>query len=840
MPGPLVFQSLHNLVVGRNPPQAAIPFGNAATRPSDVDYIGFGYVGTPGTSGAYFNRGWRLIAPAGSPFAELIAMFTGSLTVHRDALGEVTLRLRPIANMVSLALRHMHVDFLPVPSLIVYTNVDLDATRRQMTAIPDRDSALANVVLTAANESRREAGTPPYADWTDFLRAFFLDATPASGTEQESPYPITVGAGDSIGTMAVSSREPPRHESTVVLKTGSVPGAPNGLWLNPSFYVRSWPLYFADSLVSHILLLELATVIWPPVSNHVFRFVESTGSDSGDFTDPTRPSRTIRTAVDAADPHDTVVILDNATYREDELILSQPVNLTGLSSIDVRGATASEAQLPRLDGGNAHRVIRIENVDPEGLVCLRSIAVMNGRVLNTDDGVKGYLGGGGMLIAHHSPTIVDNCIIKDNQTASGSLGSFNIYDEVDDRLPVLMRALVRSELEDRDREASEDFNRYPNYQLNAEGYGGGISLVYSSPYLIRNRIEDNVAAGGRGGGVGCALYSWPCFEENLIRNNRSESGQRKDGGGVAATLAMPDQQGPALRIRDLIQDFFDHFASHPTTDSNEALTEFFQARQTHWFSTRQVAQASLNNIYFLRNWFEQNEAHDDGGGVYLSVFSQAYFVGDHFENNRARTGNGGGLRATMASNVALLSTTVINNESNSDQRAVDEGGAGGGGVSGRNCQVDIRSDSTVENNTAPGWAGGAVAILATDEGGMAGFRMFHVILTEIYRFRDAHVKIRNARVTNNAATHLSGQRDHGKGGGLYVLRYRNSALPKIPTLRVIVDDLTATISSNNASFPNADNFYLDDMWTMAAAIDDANVGAQLSAGDLNYESLTFD
>lgn len=861
MAGQLPYKGLHDFTVSRTPPQAAIPFGNPASLPAHTEFTGFGFTGTPGTPGAHFNRGWRLITPSGSELTQLFAMFTGSFTMQRES-GRFRMLLRPNVFALEQGLKHLRVEFLKAPALVVYENIDLALTRTLMAALPATYPAIADKALEHANAQRR----PPYADWTSFLLDFFLD----TGSGDESPFPVTAIAGTQISSMAASPTDAPRREATIILKSRGMPSAADGVWLNPSFYVRGWPEFFADmrgsSSATHVLLPNLMEVTWAPESNHVFRYVRQTGVGTGDFTDPTQPSATIRAAIRAAQPHDTIVILDTETYREDEIIINKPVTVTSLVSLSATNESTQETDFPMLDGQDRHRVIRIDiedGADFAGLVCLRSLAIKNGRIRDLgDDAQKGYFGGGGVLVNRHSQTLIENCFITRNNTENVSRAVIPVEEILNRRVTEPRKTLLRAILNAMSAGlGASDPWHMPDYSHLAQSFGGGVSVVYSSPYILLNRFSENASSGGRGGGIGVALYSWPCIQKNRLERNRAGAPNRRDGGAIACCVALPDGHGPTLTSSGLFDDLFDYIdtslsaadllaVSVPTDPSPDERSKairdsvyplvkrFIHDRLSHWWTPSNLRSARANNIFIISNEILDNTARDDGGGVYLSILSQAYLVGNRLANNHAELGAGGAIRATMASSIVLYHNVIENNISQSDiAHIVGDAESGGGGIATRNVELEIHGGQ-IAHNTATGFAGGGVFFSSSDDGGV-GFKelpIFHAITVEAFGFRDAKLVIdEDARITNNDASRVSGRGNHGKGGGIYAFRYD---VLETPTLRISVSAYGSVVISNRGSVSNADNFALQDDQEHVT-IDDASVHSHVTSSTLEYLSSAF-
>jgi hypothetical protein len=156
------------------------------------------------------------------------------------------------------------------------------------------------------------------------------------------------------------------------------------------------------------------------------------------------------------------------------------------------------------------------------------------------------------------------------------------------------------------------------------GVGGGIYVESSVVDVIRNVIQDNVAANGGGVFVRSAVSS---IEENAIEGNTSG----RDGGGVMLDAAA----GP---IRD------NRIAGN---SANPAAL----GRGGAVFVTNAAAQIEANLI-------EGNTAHA-GGGVHLSN-AAADVKRNRLEGNVATSGNGGAVAIADLS-VNAVGTSVVNN-----------------------------------------------------------------------------------------------------------------------------------------------------------------------------------
>src|SRR5262249_33600299 len=117
---------------------------------------------------------------------------------------------------------------------------------------------------------------------------------------------------------------------------------------------------------------------------------------------------------------------------------------------------------------------------------------------------------------------------------------------------------------------------------------------------------------------------------------------------------------------------------------------------------------------------------------------------------------------------------------NSDLGPTSEGPAGGG-ISARNAPLVQLEKTVVRNNTANGYAGGGVYFITTDEGPLPTILSvpswdfdWNDFLWTIYQYDGAPLTIdHDSSFLDNRATTLSGQAaDLGKGGAIYILRWK--------------------------------------------------------------------
>jgi hypothetical protein len=351
-------------------------------------------------------------------------------------------------------------------------------------------------------------------------------------------------------------------------------------------------------------------------------------------------------------------------------------------------------------------------------------------------------------------------------------------------------------------------------QLFAEGFGGGISTYYASPAIVGCLIEQN-HANGRGMGIGIYGYGWPAvFDCNIINNTPKdfEGATRGEGGGIGIQVSVTNIEDP--------------FQFAGTTKSNLS---------TRWNSA-DLNRATRNMVRIVRCRILQNQSLDDGGGVYISVRSRVFMNGCEIRSNKTPN-DGGGIRLTMGSELHLVDCNVSSNEANLAGKS-----AGGGGISSRNPKIMRLERTILENNIVHEFAGGGLYFISSDEGeiGAPGADFdWNDILVDIFGYRQAVLTIDEASsFRSNKA--LPG--DSGKGGALYVLRFKGarrsglgdlagpwgpggSIVPGAAPISVRIADVNSLKTSNDGSFPNADRLYLDDRVAGPPPRDDTSLPA---------------
>lgn len=423
----------------------------------------------------------------------------------------------------------------------------------------------------------------------------------------------------------------------------------------------------------------------------------------------------ISQAVADADPGDTILIPTNLTYY-DEIIIDKPINLVGASAAS---ATSPSPDYPVLDGEGARRPITIRTVN-SGIAHVGKLIIQNGWA--TGD----RRDGGGILVELANNVVISSCVVRECD-ASGD-GYFG------------------------------------------EGFGGGIAAYHSSPAILGCSIYHN-RANSRGKGIGIFGYGWPTIVDTEVRENLSadfgESNPRHDGGGIGIQICVTEQESMLALANQIYNNLPLNLA-------------FYQPR---------LKLGRENFVRVARCKIIGNSAWDDGGGIYLTCASKLIIRSTKIWLNEALA-NGGGVRTTFGSDAIIRDCEIVGNHSQADGLALNEDGdekrAGGGGIAARNANLLDIVRTLIADNVANGWAGGGVSFVSTDEGALFGgwvgwfggqiaqFDWNNFLWDKlIYDHDHALLRIDAASSFHlNRATRFSDQiTDHGKGGGLYALRW---------------------------------------------------------------------
>jgi uncharacterized repeat protein (TIGR01451 family) len=180
----------------------------------------------------------------------------------------------------------------------------------------------------------------------------------------------------------------------------------------------------------------------------------------------------------------------------------------------------------------------------------------------------------------------------------------------------------------------------------------GVRVEGASPSIRNNRIWDNNARSGFGGGISVENGS-PAIENNSIDGNRSGS-----GGGISIRFGRP-----IIRSNTIANNFADAFgggglwvvASQSLIEQN--LIEGNESLREGGGVMLQVDQSLVRNNHIL-----SNRATQSGGGISVSG-GGASIEQNLIARNAASSGSGAALRTNGPSSVTFLQNTIAANES---------------------------------------------------------------------------------------------------------------------------------------------------------------------------------
>lgn len=566
--------------------QLYVPFETPADE-SEVMFHGFGIE----TAGDTFHTGWALRVEPDSQARYLRAFCTGALTYERGTPNRLILRSGDVLGAL------IRQDALPfwfwVPRYVIYETVDERDTQSLVTEYLDSNSGVVDAINAHLD------GPPETV--ADLVTRFLANDLPVG---------VPIEAGERIGVAGFAG-----GERVFSLAMQYELDNPDGLYLDPAVYHHHWARFFVPrDLAGHPLEAQLKRIFSGPISNGVVRYVRQDGGATGDFTSYSSPARLPSLAIEAADSFDTIVIIDNATYREpDEIEINSSISITSLSAHDVMGTEAGSGALPAISGSRNHRVLSISS-EEEIWVSIASVKITDGlfqcNQLNHLQNQPAQ-GGGGIAIQRMARVYVRNCSVYNNRTE-------NIL----------------------------------GLGVAEEAFGGGILVFHSEAYIYHNRISHNQSQ-NRGGGIAIFGYGWPVIEDNVIEGNTAYGSDpefdRPDGGGVAAEIAV-------ARIPEL------------GTYGDDEVSDLFVSEE--------LEQAHRRRMGFYRNQVRENGAVDDGGGFYLTVRSRAEFGANTISHNQAGS-NGGGIRLSFGSWAYLRDDQIHDNESNAGRDVRTNSGGGG-------------------------------------------------------------------------------------------------------------------------------------------------------------------
>jgi hypothetical protein len=321
------------------------------------------------------------------------------------------------------------------------------------------------------------------------------------------------------------------------------------------------------------------------------------GVASGTFDSPLKPARSVGDALKVAKPGDIIEIQDDATYKEDELVIDKP--LTIVSSHALANVNADPTN-PAFDArvfpeltvkSNArNRVLRVVGTPATrgtaGPVVLKGLRITGGHSLHaSSDPALGA--GGGISVIDIDNVTIERCVIMANSTETAPIGAWPEPDRIAFRTAVidLVGEIVSPTFESFVNTMIDAANKVlsiagfpalahlsrsavlagigkafdaklgpgrPNAWLAGQAFGGGGAAVWASPTLRRCLIRGNNAQ-GRGAGFAVVGYGWPTLDACWVDGNRSGSIGRRDGGGLGCEIALPGKLTRNLSEVDLVK-----------------------------------------------------------------------------------------------------------------------------------------------------------------------------------------------------------------------------------------------------------------------------------------------
>lgn len=211
---------------------------------------------------------------------------------------------------------------------------------------------------------------------------------------------------------------------------------------------------------------------------------------------------------------------------------------------------------------------------------------------------SGVEGGGALEIMNESNPLIENCLLRDNNSVDYG-GA--IYCE--NSSPVIRGNIIEDNL--------------AGYALNSDG-GAIACFDHSSPQIINNMIRNNIAhptgsfsmGQGSGGAIFCVNGSSPLISGNMITGNQVivEPQTTSNGGGISIYSSSPE-------IRNNV------FAE------NHA-----------WGNNGGALYLSQSGSIITNNVFYNNAAGDSGGALYVGEFSSALMTNSIVYGNEAEFG----------------------------------------------------------------------------------------------------------------------------------------------------------------------------------------------------------
>ena len=228
----------------------------------------------------------------------------------------------------------------------------------------------------------------------------------------------------------------------------------------------------------------------------------------------------------------------------------------------------------------------------------------------------------------NSSITVRNCLIENSQAGSGSEGG-GALEILSNSNPLIENCLLRDN--------------------NSVDYGGAIYCAASSPEIRSNIIENNLggyALNCGGGAIACFDQSSPSIIGNVIRNNTVHaSGSFSMGHGKGGALFVSGGSNAEISGNIITGNLV--VTSPQTTSDGGAI---FIAGADPVISNNVIAgneaqgdnggaiYLSQSSSMITNNVFYNNAAGDSGGGLYMSQFNSAFITNSIIYGNEAQFG----------------------------------------------------------------------------------------------------------------------------------------------------------------------------------------------------------
>ncbi|NUL04131.1 right-handed parallel beta-helix repeat-containing protein [Streptomyces lunaelactis] len=326
------------------------------------------------------------------------------------------------------------------------------------------------------------------------------------------------------------------------------------------------------------------------------RYVSTKGKPGGAYDTKDHPAPTLTDALKVAVSGDVIEILDNAVYREPELVIDKALTLTSSHAlanpaINPADPSFNAKQLPSIVARGEHRVMRVQGTAASrpgfGPVIVRGIQIRQGHANQSTPSDPGFGAGGGVLVVDADNVSIEQCVITENRTRTQptppwpeadrqalrtvlvdlmgeilsptTVALVNIMVDAYNKMASLARLPTLTPVDQSAvlAELGASFDKAlppgrPNHWLAGQAFGGGVAAVWASPSLRKCRISANVAE-GRGAGVAVVGFGWPKIADCWIGNNRSGDAGRRDGGGIGLEICLPSKLGRNLTEIDLVR-----------------------------------------------------------------------------------------------------------------------------------------------------------------------------------------------------------------------------------------------------------------------------------------------